>query len=183
MDWDEGSEIGRYLEIWNLVFMQFDRAADGTMTPLPNPSIDTGAGLERVTSTLQGLESNYDSDLFRPILQATAAIAGTEYGREPGSDVDMRVIADHLRATSFLLADGVIPSNEGRGYVLRRLLRRAVRHGMSLGFDELVTEAASVLGHGIEDRLGLFALVLRELEGVGEFEHVLRSGIAVELGR
>ncbi|HEV8630605.1 MAG TPA: alanine--tRNA ligase [Thermoanaerobaculia bacterium] len=135
--WEEGTESGRYLEIWNLVFMQFDRAADGTMTPLPNPSIDTGAGLERVTAVLQGVASNYDTDLFAPITAAVAALSSREYrGGDGADDVAMRVIADHLRAVTFLLADGVIPSNEGRGYVLRRILRRAVRHGMHLGFEE-----------------------------------------------
>jgi alanyl-tRNA synthetase len=134
--WDEGTDSGRYLEIWNLVFMQFDRSADGVLTPLPNPSIDTGAGLERVTAVLQGVDSNYDTDLFQPILAATATLAKTAYGADRERDVSMRVIADHLRAVSFLLADGVIPGNEGRGYVLRRVLRRAVRHGMRLGFEE-----------------------------------------------
>ncbi|MCP4202903.1 MAG: alanine--tRNA ligase [bacterium] len=134
--WKEGSESGRYLEIWNLVFMQFERQADGELKPLPNPSIDTGAGLERVAAVLQGVESNYDSDLFSPILCATSELAGVSYGNTPNGDVAMRVIADHLRAVGFLLADGVIPSNEGRGYVLRRILRRAVRHGMSLGFED-----------------------------------------------
>jgi len=134
--WDEGTDSGRYLEIWNLVFMQFERDASGAMTPLPKPSIDTGAGLERVAAVLAGVPSNYDTDLFRPLLEATATLAKTEYGRAAQADVSMRVIADHLRATAFLLADGVIPSNEGRGYVLRRLLRRAVRHGMRLGFEE-----------------------------------------------
>jgi len=140
VDWDEGTESGRYLEIWNLVFMQFERnrGDDGTIvaTPLPTPSIDTGAGLERVAAALAGVDSNYDTDLFRPILEATATLAATRYGREPQADVSMRVVADHLRAVAFLLADGVMPSNEGRGYVLRRLLRRAVRHGMRLGFAE-----------------------------------------------
>jgi alanyl-tRNA synthetase len=134
--WAEGSESGRYLEIWNLVFMQFERHSDGKLEPLPDPSIDTGAGLERVAAVLQGVSSNYDSDLFRPILGAVAELAGVGYGEARSSDVAMRVLADHLRAVSFLLADGVIPSNEGRGYVLRRILRRAVRHGMSLGFDQ-----------------------------------------------
>ncbi len=134
--WLEGTESGRYLEIWNLVFMQYDRRPGGELVELPNPSIDTGAGLERVTSVLQGVDSNYDTDLFQPILRAAAALAGVDYGRDPRADVDLRVIADHLRATAFLLADGVIPQNEGRGYVLRRILRRAVRHGMRLGFDE-----------------------------------------------
>ncbi len=135
--WEEGNDSGRYLEIWNLVFMQFERREDGRSEPLPNPSIDTGAGLERVAAVLQGLESNYDTDLFGPILRAVAAKAGREYGRDPDADVSLRVIVDHLRAVGFLLADGVLPSNEGRGYVLRRILRRASRHGMmKLGFDE-----------------------------------------------
>jgi len=134
--WDEGTDSGRYLEIWNLVFMQFQRDEDGQMVPLPNPSIDTGAGLERVAAVLQGVASNYDTDLFQPILQATADLAGKKYGSDEETDVSFRVIADHIRAVTFLLADGVIPSNEGRGYVLRRILRRAVRHGMTLGFEE-----------------------------------------------
>ena len=136
VDWVEGTDSGRYLEIWNLVFMQYERDEDGVLRPLPNPSIDTGAGLERVAAVLQGVDSNYETDLFRPILDAAAALAGSAYGRDPEADVDKRVIADHLRAVAFLLADGVIPGNEGRGYVLRRILRRAVRHGMKLGFDE-----------------------------------------------
>jgi alanyl-tRNA synthetase len=134
--WEEGTDSGRYLEIWNLVFMQFDRAAGGAMKPLPKPSVDTGAGLERVSAVLQGVGSNYDTDLFTPILAAAAELAGTRYGAAAEADVSLRVIADHLRATGFLLADGVIPGNEGRGYVLRRILRRAVRHGMRLGFEE-----------------------------------------------
>jgi len=136
VDWEEGTESGRYLEIWNLVFMQFERHDDGEMTPLPKPSVDTGAGLERLAAVLQGVDSNYDTDLFQPILAAVAELCGTPYGRDPDRDTSMRVIADHLRATTFLLADGVIPGNEGRGYVLRRILRRAVRHGMRLGFEE-----------------------------------------------
>jgi len=141
--WQEGTGSGRYLEIWNLVFMQYERAApaagspSGELHPLPRPSIDTGAGLERVASVLQGVDSNYDTDLFRPLLAAAAELAGIRYGGgDPESDVALRVIADHLRAVTFLLADGVIPGNEGRGYVLRRLLRRAVRHGMRIGFEE-----------------------------------------------
>ncbi len=134
--WEEGSDSGRYLEIWNLVFMQFERNESGVMEPLPKPSIDTGAGLERVAAVLQGVDSNYATDLFMPILQATASLAAGTYGREAEADISYRVIADHLRAVAFLLADGVIPGNEGRGYVLRRILRRAVRHGMILGFEE-----------------------------------------------
>jgi alanyl-tRNA synthetase len=149
--WEEGTESGRYLEIWNLVFMELERDAAGKTTPLPNPSIDTGAGLERVAAVLQGVESNYDTDLFQPILRAAAALAGTEYGRDPDGDVSLRVIADHLRAIAFLLVDGVIPGPDGRGYVLRRLLRRAVRHGFRIGFEEpflhrLVPVLGEVLG-------------------------------------
>ena len=134
--WDEGTESGRYLEIWNLVFMQYERDEAGVLHPLPNPSIDTGAGLERVSAVLQGVDSNYETDLFRPILDAAADLAKMKYGEDPEKDVSLRVIADHVRAVTFLLADGVIPGNEGRGYVLRRILRRAVRHGMRLGFEE-----------------------------------------------
>jgi alanyl-tRNA synthetase len=136
VDWEEGTESGRYLEIWNLVFMQFDRDGSGEMKPLPDPSIDTGAGLERVAAVLQGVHSNYDTDLFQPVLAAAESLAAKRYGGDPAADVSFRVIADHLRAVAFLLADGVIPGNEGRGYVLRRILRRAVRHGMLLGFEE-----------------------------------------------
>jgi alanyl-tRNA synthetase len=150
-DWETGTDRGRYLEIWNLVFMQFDRDSKGTLAPLPNPSIDTGAGLERVTAVLQGHGSNYDTDLFQPILRQAAALAGTAYGRDARADTSLRVVADHLRAVTFLLGDGVIPGNEGRGYVLRRILRRAVRHGMRLGFEEpffhrLVPVVREILG-------------------------------------
>ncbi len=134
--WEEGSASGRYFEFWNLVFMQFDRDESGQMKPLPNPSIDTGAGLVRVPAIVQGVGSNYDTDLFRPLLEAAAEIAGVSYGRDAERDVSLRVVADHVRAVSFLLADGVIPGNEGRGYVLRRILRRAVRHGMRVGLEE-----------------------------------------------
>ncbi|MGH9380267.1 MAG: alanine--tRNA ligase [Thermoanaerobaculia bacterium] len=149
--WEEGTESGRYIEIWNLVFMQFDRDESGTMRPLPRPSIDTGAGLERVAAVLQGVPSNYDTDLFQPLIRAAAALAGARYGDDADKDVALRVIADHLRAVTFLLADGVIPANEGRGYVLRRILRRAVRHGLGLGFEEpflhrLVPVVGEVLG-------------------------------------
>ena len=124
----------RYIEIWNNVFMEFDRQASGTLTPLPAPSIDTGMGLERVTAVIQGHLSNYDTDLFTPLLKAIGARAGTTHGGTMGaSDVSMRVVADHMRAMTFLIADGVVPSNEGRGYVLRKIMRRGMRHGMRLG--------------------------------------------------
>ncbi|MFL6200867.1 MAG: alanine--tRNA ligase, partial [Thermoanaerobaculia bacterium] len=145
--WDEGTESGRYLEIWNLVFMQYERDEAGVLHPLPNPSIDTGAGLERVSAVLQGVDSNYETDLFRPLLDAAAELAKLQYGKDAEKDVSLRVIADHLRAVTFLLADGVIPGNEGRGYVLRRILRRAVRHGMRLGFEEpFLHQLVPVLG-------------------------------------
>ena len=130
----------RYVEVWNNVFMEFDRSADGTLTPLPAPSIDTGMGLERVTSVIQDKISNYDTDLFTPILARIGTLAAREYtgavGPDDHADVSMRVIADHIRATSFLIADGVLPSNEGRGYVLRKIMRRAMRHGKKLGLTE-----------------------------------------------
>jgi alanyl-tRNA synthetase len=124
---------GEFLELWNLVFMQFDRAADGTLTPLPAPSIDTGAGLERLTAALQGVDSNYKTDLFTPLIERAVEIVGTRYEYDAPQGVSYRVLADHARAVAFLLADGVFPSNEGRGYVLRRILRRAVRHAWLLG--------------------------------------------------
>jgi len=130
-----GCDCDRHLEIWNLVFMQYDRDAAGNLTPLPKPSIDTGMGLERITAVVNGKTSNYDSDLFQPLLHAAAAMAKTTYGSGEKSDVSLRVIADHIRAITFLITDGVVPSNEGRGYVLRRILRRAARHGKMLGLD------------------------------------------------
>jgi alanyl-tRNA synthetase len=129
-------EGDRVLEIWNLVFMQFNRDAAGTLHPLPSPSIDTGMGLERLAAVAQGVYSNYDSDVFTPLLSAVATRAGVRYGEQDTTDRSMRVVADHLRAITFLIADGVLPSNEGRGYVLRRILRRAARHGRLLGIVE-----------------------------------------------
>ncbi len=124
-----------FVELWNLVFMQFEQRADGSRVPLPKPSIDTGMGLERITCVLQNVSSNYDTDLFRPLIRHTSEIAGVPYGANPDNDVSMRVIADHARACAFLVGDGVLPSNEGRGYVLRRVLRRAARHGVLLGIE------------------------------------------------
>ncbi len=131
-----GCDCDRYLEIWNLVFMQFDRDAEGTLHPLPKPSIDTGMGLERLAAVVQKVSSNYDSDLFMPILLAIADRTKHTYGKDAVSDRSLRVIADHLRAMTFMIADGILPSNEGRGYVLRRILRRASRHGRLLGTKE-----------------------------------------------
>jgi alanyl-tRNA synthetase len=137
----------RYVELWNLVFMQFDRSADGTMTPLPKPSVDTGMGLERVAAVLQGVHSNYQIDLFRSLIEDAATVTGT-IDLESSS---LRVIADHIRASTFLIVDGVVPSNEGRGYVLRRIIRRAIRHGYKLGqtqpfFHKLVASLVREMG-------------------------------------
>jgi len=137
----------RYVEIWNLVFMQYERATDGKLTPLPKPSVDTGAGLERLSAVMQGVTNNYDIDLFRKIMQAAAALAGTNDLTNPS----LRVIADHIRACTFLIVDGVLPSNEGRGYVLRRIVRRAIRHGHKLGingafFHKLVATLEAEMG-------------------------------------
>ena len=128
-----GCECDRYLEIWNLVFMQFNRDADGNMTPLPKPSIDTGLGLERMVSLMQDTPTNYETDLFLPIMQKVEALSGKQRGTSFEADVAMKVIADHSRAAAFLVGDGVLPSNEGRGYVLRRILRRAIRYGRNIG--------------------------------------------------
>ena len=137
----------RYIEIWNVVFMQYNRSADGEMTPLPKPSVDTGMGLERIAAVMQNVHSNYEIDLFQNLLKATAAAVGS-------SDMDnksLRVIADHIRSCSFLITDGVLPSNEGRGYVLRRIIRRAIRHGNKLGakgpfFNQLVAALVAEMG-------------------------------------
>ena len=134
-DAESGSE--RFVEIWNNVFMEFERKADGTLTNLPAPSIDTGMGLERISAVMKGTMSNYDTELFQPILRAIGQMAGrTHAGSMDPSDVSMRVIADHIRAMTFLIADGVVPSNEWRGYVLRKIMRRAMRHGRKLGLHE-----------------------------------------------
>ncbi len=133
-EFEELAESGRFLEIWNLVFMQFDRSADGTLTPLPRPSVDTGAGLERIAAVLQGQDDNFHTDLFTPLLDAVGEMVGRPYPRTMAGDgASYRVLADHARAVAFLLADGVYPGNDGRGYVLRRILRRAVRHAWLLG--------------------------------------------------
>src|SRR5215469_9631569 len=140
LDCEFPCDCGRYVEIWNLVFMQFDRDAQGKLTPLPKPSIDTGMGLERTAAVLQGKISNYDTDLFTPLIQAAARLTGVDLKKELATEsksrssaASLRVIADHARATTFLISDGVLPANEGRGYVLRKILRRGIRHGRLLG--------------------------------------------------
>jgi len=154
----------RYVEIWNLVFMQYDRGGDGALTPLPKPSIDTGMGLERMAAVAQGVTNNYDIDLFRRLVGAAATLVGTT-DQESSS---LRVIADHIRACSFLVVDGVLPSNEGRGYVLRRIIRRAVRHGYKLGVSEpffwrLVEPLVAEMGEAYPELTEHQALVERVL--------------------
>jgi alanyl-tRNA synthetase len=144
-------DCGRYLEMWNLVFMQYDRGSDGALTPLPRPSVDTGMGLERAAAILQGVPSNYDTDLFLPLLDRIGELAGHPYERTEETGFSMRVLADHARAVTFLVADGVYPANEGRGYVLRRIARRAIRHAWLLGtreplLERLVPTVVDVMG-------------------------------------
>src|SRR5262245_4042280 len=136
------------IEVWNNVFMEFERSADGTLTPLPAPSIDTGMGLERITAVLQQKDSNYDTDVFQPLLRRVGELAGVTYGASEKTDIPMRVVADHARATTFLIADGVLPSNEWSGYVLRKITRRAMRHGKHLGLNEpFLHQLVAVLAH------------------------------------
>ncbi len=178
-----GCDCDRYLELWNLVFMQFERSATGAMTPLPRPSIDTGAGLERIAAILQRVPSNFDTDLLRPIIEKVEELTGKRYGADPPGDVSMRVVADHARATTFLVSDGVLPSNEGRGYVLRRILRRGLRHGRLLGLEDpfmaTVTGRVVELMHGaypelLEHRDYVARVTLNEEE---RFGHTLRIGL------
>ena len=147
-----GCDCDRYLEIWNLVFTQFDRAESGALSPLPKPNIDTGMGLERIAAVIQGVTSNYDTDIFRDIIAKVEELAGRRYGDDPKSDLSFRVIADHARSSAFLIGDGVMPSNEGRGYVLRRIIRRAIRYGQALGmkdpfFHKAAGRVIDVMGH------------------------------------
>ncbi|EMQ7106464.1 alanine--tRNA ligase [Salmonella enterica] len=171
----------RYIEIWNIVFMQFNRQADGTMEPLPKPSVDTGMGLERIAAVLQHVNSNYDIDLFRTLIEAVAKVTGaTDLGNK-----SLRVIADHIRSCAFLVADGVLPSNENRGYVLRRIIRRAVRHGNMLGaketfFYKLVGPLIEVMGSAGEELKRQQALVEQVLKTEEEqFARTLERGLAL----
>jgi alanyl-tRNA synthetase len=175
----------RYVEVWNNVFMEFDRQGDGTLNPLPAPSIDTGMGLERITAVLQGKLSNYDTDLFVPLLEAIGDRAGRRYGATMSdpADVSMRVIADHLRAMTFLIGDGVVPSNEWRGYVLRKIMRRAMRHGKKLGFSEpvlhtLVPVLVGEMGDAYPDLLTSRENIVRMVRSEEErFDAVLTAGL------
>ncbi|HQW80481.1 MAG TPA: alanine--tRNA ligase [Pseudomonadota bacterium] len=171
----------RYIEIWNLVFMQFERASDGTLTPLPKPCVDTGMGLERLTAVLQHVNSNYDIDLMKRLVEAAAtATATTDLGNP-----SLRVIADHIRATSFMIVDGVLPSNEGRGYVLRRIIRRALRHGHKLGckvlfFSSLVKTLVAEMGGAYPELVHKQAQVERILKNEEErFAETLDQGMKV----
>jgi len=147
-----GCDCDRYLELWNLVFMQYNRKSDGTLEPLPNPSIDTGMGLERITSVIQKVPSNFETDLLFPYIEKMAKLANVKYGENRDTDGHLKVIADHIRAMTFLISDGVFPSNEGRGYVLRRIMRRAIRHAKMLGFSKPVLfELAPLVATVMED--------------------------------
>ena len=178
-------ESGTEVEIWNNVFMEFERSADGTLTPLPAPCIDTGMGLERITSVLQNKTSNYDTDLFTPLLSEIGQYVGRRHGGSPTDpfDISMRVVADHMRSTTFLIADGVMPSNEWRGYVLRKIMRRAMRHGKHLGFtDPFMHRLVGVLDREMGDA---YPEVRRNREMVektilaeeNRFDAVLRDGL------
>ncbi len=184
-DCKAGCDCDRYLELWNLVFMQFYRDETGQLTSLPKPSIDTGMGLERIAAVVQGKYNNFDSDLFSPIIAKIAAIAGKKYGKDSKTDTAMRVIADHSRTAAFLVADGVLPSNEGRGYVLRRVMRRAIRYGRTLGISgpflsqvslHVVEMMHDAYPHLAEARQLLAKVVLHEEE---RFFETLDFGLAI----
>jgi alanyl-tRNA synthetase len=174
-------EGDRYVEIWNLVFMQYDRGADGKLTPLPKPSVDTGMGLERISAVMQGVHSNYDIDLFKNLIRAAGKLAGTSVL----TSSSLRVIADHIRASAFLVVDGVLPSNEGRGYVLRRIIRRAIRHGYKLGIQEpffykLVPVLAQEMGGAYPELLSRRAVTERVLRQEEErFAETLANGMVL----
>ncbi|MGD8595142.1 MAG: alanine--tRNA ligase, partial [Gammaproteobacteria bacterium] len=174
-------EGDRYIEIWNLVFMQYDRTADGQLHPLPKPSVDTGMGLERLAAVLQGVHNNYDIDLFKNLIKPAAELAGIDDLK----NTSLRVIADHIRACAFLITDGVVPSNEGRGYVLRRIIRRAIRHGHKLGlrdafFYKLVAPLCKEMGDAYPELLKAKAQVERLLKQEEErFAETIEHGLAI----
>lgn len=181
-----GGENERFLEVWNLVFSQFNHNKDGSYTPLPNKNIDTGAGLERFASILQDVDSNFDTDLFQPLIQKTCDIAGVTYKKDTDTDVALKVVADHIRTVAFSVGDGVLPSNEGRGYVIRRLLRRAVRYGKSvLGMDKpflylltpVVGEIMGVYYPEVVEKREYIEKVIRTEEE--RFHETLSDGLAI----
>jgi alanyl-tRNA synthetase len=168
-----GCDCDRYLEIWNLVFMEYERSRDGLMKKLPNPSIDTGMGLERVTSVLEGKIGNYETDLFMPLLRRLEEISGEPYGEREHVDTAFRVIADHVRGATFIVGDGVLPSKEGRGYVLRRILRRALRYGKKIGIEkdflsDLSRLVVDMMGDVYPDLIQNYPFILRILKGEEE---------------
>jgi alanyl-tRNA synthetase len=178
-----GGEGDRFLELWNLVFMQYDRDAAGNLTPLPQQNIDTGMGLERIAAIIQDVPSNYETDLLRPLIATVEEMVAKPYGSDPSDDISMRVIADHMRATVFLLADGVMPENTGRGYVLRRIVRRAARHGKMLGFTEpflyrLVDTVVQIMGQAYPELESHRQYVTKLLLGEEErFLNTLHQGL------
>jgi len=206
-----GCDCDRFLELWNLVFMQFYRDESGTITPLPKPSIDTGMGLERVAAVLQGKYNNFDSDLFSPIIDHISTLSSRTYNANPADDVAMRVIADHARATTFLVGDGVLPSNEGRGYVLRRIMRRAIRFGRTLGLhgpffggvcdlvtdlmqdaypsirdsrqllDKVTDHEESRFGETLDNGLAMLDAEIKRLQGSGEEQPVIGGAFIFKL--
>src|SRR5215813_2693767 len=183
-------DCGRFVEIWNLVFMQFDRDATGTYNPLPKPSVDTGMGLERTTAVLQGVLSNYETDLFTPLIEAAAKLTGVDLKKELAAEegtrsaASLRVIADHARAVTFLISDGVLPANEGRGYVLRKILRRGIRHGRLLGatkpfMHEMVMAVRDLMKDAypeLKESAERVAKIVQEEER--RFAHTLDAGLA-----
>lgn len=178
-----GCDCDRYLEIWNLVFMQFNREEDGSLIPLPKKNIDTGMGLERIASVMQGVKSNFDTDLIKPLIDYTAEIAGISDIDNEKAAVSLRVIADHVRATTFMISDGILPANEGRGYVLRRILRRAVRHGKLLGikqpfFNTIAEKVIEMMGEPYPELIEKKDYILRVVKIEEErFQETLDQGL------
>ncbi|MDJ1630785.1 alanine--tRNA ligase-related protein [Bacillus velezensis] len=180
-----GGENDRYLEVWNLVFSEFNHNPDGTYTPLPKKNIDTGMGLERMVSVIQDVPTNFDTDLFMPIIEATERISGDVYGKDAVKDTAFKVIADHIRTVAFAVSDGAPPSNEGRGYVLRRLLRRAVRYAKTLGISrpfmyELVPTVAGIMDAfypEVKEKQEFIAKVIKTEEE--RFHETLNEGLAI----
>jgi len=194
--WDKGPEHGegggpahggeeRFVEIWNLVFMQYEQFEDGRREPLPNPSIDTGAGLERILAVLQGVDSVFDTDELARLVEKASDLAGVSYGEDDDHDVSLRILAEHARTMTFLVSDGVIPSNEERGYVLRRIIRRAVRHAYLLGVEEVITpalvdEVVAIMGDDYPELLDSHAVVRQTVEREeARFRETLRTGSAI----
>src|SRR5512139_1534121 len=180
-----GCDCDRFLELWNLVFMQFNRDSEGQLQPLAKPCIDTGMGLERISAVLQGVKSNYETDLFKPLFKEIEALSPVSYGQEDRTDTSLRVIADHSRAATFLISDGVLPSNEGRGYVLRRIMRRAMRHGKLLGINgpflhQISSKVVDLMKGAYPELRETEAFVSKVIENEeGRFSETLDSGLKI----